>query len=88
MGLGHTRDSAFAEVLLHSTHNGTRDSGEIVSNEDICNESSNFCSPLYTDKNPDLSFGHRHLYNCISSATPSEKKIFTPKNHREEFSTI
>jgi len=30
MGFGHTTDNAFAEVLLHCTHNGTRDSGEIV----------------------------------------------------------
>ena len=59
-----------------------------ISNEDICTESSNSCSPLYTDRNPNLSFGHRHLYNYISSATTSEKKIFTPKYYRKEFSTI
>lgn len=31
MGFGNTTDSAFAEILLHCSHNGTRDSGEIVS---------------------------------------------------------
>lgn len=59
-----------------------------ISKEDIRTEPSNFCSPLCTDRNPDLSFGHRHLYNCISSARTSEEKIFRPKNYREEFSTI
>ena len=31
MGFGSTKDCAFAEILLHCSHNGTRDSGEIVS---------------------------------------------------------
>ena len=59
-----------------------------ISKEDIRTEPSNFCSSLCTDRNPDISFGHRHLYNCISSARTSEEKIFMPKNYREEFSTI
>ena len=59
-----------------------------ISKEDIRTEPSNFCSSLCTDRNPDISFGHRHLYNRISSARTSEDKIFMPKNYREEFSTI
>ncbi|XP_068683465.1 uncharacterized protein [Montipora foliosa] len=31
MGFGNTTDSAFAEILLHCSHNGTGDSGEIFS---------------------------------------------------------
>ena len=31
MGFGSTTESAFAEILLHCSHNGTRDSVEIVS---------------------------------------------------------
>ena len=31
MGFGNTTDSAFAEILLHCSYNGTRDSGEMVS---------------------------------------------------------
>jgi len=40
------------------------------------------------DRNPDLSFGRRHLYNYIESATAMEKKILMPKNFREEILTI
>lgn len=31
IGFGNTRDSAFAEMLLHCSYDGTRDSGEIFS---------------------------------------------------------
>lgn len=31
MGFVDSTDSAFAEILLHGSYNGTRDSGEIAS---------------------------------------------------------
>lgn len=49
MGFGNTTDSAFAEILLHCSHNGTRDSGEIVSSveaEQLPSTSGKLCTGL------------------------------------------